>query len=256
MKSSKLTFTKADFAAGAKAPAAKGSSDVAFIAWSAGTSLKALVQEHGGSRSAMRKRLTAAAGGKEQFRALRAQGAGGSTVPFGGKRAQPRTQEVRAQDDALVPRVDSRAIRARPAASVLTFAASQVPYLKTRIAEETDKVIIQRFKTERAHMRALLKAEADAGAGWTSSSYPTPTGNATRLTDTEGQTYVRARDNEKADVIVTVASEGFIARYKLEALAASTRTAKAAAKTLAHGQARHAVVRAGKRAARKARRHK
>lgn len=59
----------------------------AFEAWKNGASIRDLVVEHKMTRSQMRKLLTTAAGGKDAFKALRAQGAGGSVQPFGGKRA-------------------------------------------------------------------------------------------------------------------------------------------------------------------------
>ena len=259
----KLTYTKRDFAARAqqrpaverKRPAA--AEDPAYAAWSQGTSLKALVQQYGGSRSAMRKRLTTAAGGKDNFRTLRAQGAGGKTVPFGGKRATPRTRDTRAQDDALVPRISSDAIRHTVSADVIAYSRRSIPKLQARLRETDDAVGRAKLTTELTTARALVKtADTPQRAGWTSAYYPTALGTALRLTDTDGTAYVRARENERADVIVTLAALHTQQRYKREADAVSTKQAKREAALIARGNAKHAIVRTRTRAARAARRHK
>lgn len=79
--------------------------DALFERWKNGEQLFALAAESGFKRSKLRRIFQQLAGGKESFRALRNSGAGGSVEPFGGKRAGPRTAEVRAQDDSKVPTI-------------------------------------------------------------------------------------------------------------------------------------------------------
>jgi hypothetical protein len=64
------------------------------------TPIHVLVTETGIKRGKLRRSLIAIAGGKEKFAELRAKGAGGTVVPFGGKRATPRTKETIKLDDS------------------------------------------------------------------------------------------------------------------------------------------------------------
>jgi hypothetical protein len=80
----------------------------AFEDWKGGTSLGALATRLSVKRSQVRRALTLLAGGKAEFKALRATGAGGSVEPFGGKRASGgKRAEVVAADDKKVPIVES-----------------------------------------------------------------------------------------------------------------------------------------------------
>lgn len=90
--------------------------------WKAGTTIGALAAEFRKTyanltlkqcRAQVRKAITAAVGGKEQFRTLRAQGAGGTRAAFGGQRARRSrsgdgtpTRAARL-DDASVPTITS-----------------------------------------------------------------------------------------------------------------------------------------------------
>ena len=216
----KLTYTKADFADGAHAPEAKKGADAAFTAWAAGTSLKALVVQYGGSRSSMRKRLTTGAGGKAQFRALRAQGAGGTSIPFGGKRAQGgRTVEQRVADDSAVK----------------------------QITKSTG------WRTERRYKGILVSIHDVGNMAWREEIahiYVSPKGNK----------YVQAKPSQKADLIRSFSALGLpsmrLVRYAPETV---ERKVKAEARVVERGQASLARKRAAKRAARQARqarRHK
>jgi hypothetical protein len=73
----------------------------AFERWNKGTQLSVLASELGVRRSKLRRGFQMLAGGKDKFRELRANGAGGTAEPFGGKRATGgRTKVVIANDDA------------------------------------------------------------------------------------------------------------------------------------------------------------
>jgi hypothetical protein len=66
-------------AAGKSAPKAEGKPDPVFTEWKKGARISELVKTHKLSRSEIRRRLVAAAGGRDAFRALRKAGAGGPT---------------------------------------------------------------------------------------------------------------------------------------------------------------------------------
>lgn len=235
----RITLTAADFEAakhtrgplpeprlrpinGDRGVAPKAALHPAFLAWQGGTSLGALVGKYDGcaSRSATRKILTAAAGGKAQFRALRDQGAGGTAVPFGGKRAAPRTTEQRAVDDAGVKHIHGPI----------------------------------RWQVERLYEPAIVNVEKVGKMAWRKERlviYTHPK---------SGNRYVKAKPSEKADLIedfrgplMLGVPSGRLKRYDEGKTAKMDR---AYAKLVQRGQARYEAKRAAKRAARTARRHK
>jgi hypothetical protein len=90
------------------APAAKAENPYteAFRRWSEEKAqISVLASEMSIKRSKLRRVLIAMAGGKDGFRKLRNEGAGGSAEPFGGKRAVGRTRETIAADDSKVLRL-------------------------------------------------------------------------------------------------------------------------------------------------------
>lgn len=88
---------------------AKTEDDPIVARWKAGDSLATLstdLQVDGWTRSKLRRHITQKVGGKEAFRKLRDEGAGGSTALFGGKKGRPtRTAEVRLDEDKNVERI-------------------------------------------------------------------------------------------------------------------------------------------------------
>lgn len=62
--------------------------------WKAGTPASELATEFKTSRGEMRKKIAAALGGKAQYQAARAAGAGGKIEPFGGGTFKPRVAVV------------------------------------------------------------------------------------------------------------------------------------------------------------------
>lgn len=84
----------------------EGAKDPLAKRWLAGERISELAAEAGVRRSVVRRRIQKAVGGKERFRELRAQGAGGTTEPFGGKRPEPR-----AVSDEKVKRIKAGAIK-------------------------------------------------------------------------------------------------------------------------------------------------
>lgn len=73
----------------------------AFGAWQGGAHISDLSSKTGVKRSKLRRLLIGLAGGKEAFKKMRADGAGGQVELFGGKRAQPGARI--GIDDAKVP---------------------------------------------------------------------------------------------------------------------------------------------------------
>jgi hypothetical protein len=129
--------------------------------------------------------------------------------------------------------------------------------LKARLAKADDPRERTTCRTDLMNMRAVRAA---APTGWSSQLTPGTLGSTIRLTDTDGQHYVKARGNEQADVIVELADDTLQpARYRREAHASTSKAARKAAALLARGQAAYAVTRTHQRAARTARtarRHK
>lgn len=73
-----------------------------FEDWKSGISIKELVVKYGCTRPQCRRKLTEAAGGKAAFKALRAEGAGGSLAAFGGKRGTRVATSVSDKDVPVI----------------------------------------------------------------------------------------------------------------------------------------------------------
>lgn len=195
----------------------KRAKDPLTEAWLGGTPIKDLVAEFGKTRSQIRRHLTEAVGGREKFRALRAQGAGGQTELFGGKRAASGSS---LPDDAKVKRIYGTPLKkeGRPRGWKVEWHA---PFTRT----------------ERGDLRdALDKRDV----------YISPT----------GERYVEAGSTERADLIVDhnkkVPGLG-ITRLRLESTSGAAKRARRKDKELRARE--HAAIerRAKKRARRRPR---
>jgi cupin superfamily acireductone dioxygenase involved in methionine salvage len=140
----------------------------AFERWKAGSSAvltlcKELGIHSGHTLTKIFKRL---AGGVPQYQALRKAGAGGGHVPFGGKRAGPRTVEQVSLDDSKVKRVTS------------------------------SKNWKQRFEYEGANVRYKDSKGATGVFPWRQQKLHV-------FISPKGDEYVIAKGTEKADLLVT-----------------------------------------------------
>lgn len=88
-------------------PAKTTPTDAAYARWLAGEHLSVLAAELSVKRGALRRAFRKLAGGVDAFKALRAGGAGGEAMLFGGKRAEGGV----VIDDSKVPRLKGRASR-------------------------------------------------------------------------------------------------------------------------------------------------
>jgi hypothetical protein len=187
--------------------------------WKKGEQLHALSAASGIKRSKLRRVLIAAAGGKDAFRALRAQGAGGRAEPFGGKR---RTAGAPSIDDSQVKHVKS--------SKRWTCRREWEPRIVTIKGKDKDG-----RRVEGKHAWRELKAMI----------FISPKGNE----------YVQALGTEKADLIVTPAGLPPV-RLRKYATSAVARRAKEVEKERERGEAALKRISARKQARRAERKAK
>ena len=227
----RLKLTPADFTgertpvtiapptAKAKAPASGKGEPPIFRDWKAGTPIHELVGTYKLTRSQCRRQLTDAAGGKPAFRALRAHGAGGIAVPFGGKR---HTREPGAP-------------------SALAVSDAHVKHITKQRSQDG-------WTWERRYKPVIATVKGVGNIPWRKET-------ALIFISPKGKRYVQAKGAEKADLIRDFpGTEGLPPmRLKLYAESAVARQARREAKELAHGEAALARTRTRKRTARAAR---
>jgi hypothetical protein len=211
---------------------------VIFSRWKEGASIKDLVPEFRKTRSQLRKILTAAAGGKARFKELRAQGAGGKTVPFGGKRAEGGARPAPSLDDSKVP-----VIHSAPLAQAERCETCDLPL-----------PLLDRPKACSYCGAPAPKAPSLKGL-WTKRLIWD--GNQQRSVSRapDGREYIEARPQEKADLIFISKKHAGIGplRLRLFETSAAKRHLKKEEKVLERGEAALDRKRARKRAAKKAR---
>lgn len=222
--------------------------------WKAGESIGKLAADYKMKRSQIRRAITLGVGGKEKFRELRNAGAGGTHVPFGGKRSGGRTREVIALDDSKVPVLQSKDIKLRINGKVIQTADALRAELSERLEGDgdtpADRMRIETGYNYAKHLVARAKTDAK-WKGWSVEHYPTQLGSALRLYAPDGKTYVRAASTERADYIVQTNIGP--TRWKHEAEARSAKVEAKHAAEVEKGTAALKATRAKKRAARQAR---
>lgn len=192
--------------------------------WKAGASIRDLVAEFKITRSQCRKIITAAVGGKDAFRQLREQGAGGSVRAFGEKNGR---SPIPRADDTNVKRLTSRGWTSR------------------RLRE-----------ARRVRLKEIPSINVGAYDG------PVMVPTATIFISPKGREYVACSANEKADVIVVVPKDRRIPGVPHEMRMkrfADSRVAKRISqeeKDIEHGKAALKRIRQRKREARRARKEK
>lgn len=184
--------------------------------WKSGESFGDLAKELGMARSAFRRELTAAVGGKTKFRELREAGAGGSKAAFGGKRGGGRRRKQ--GEEGTVSFIDDRGVP-----------------------------VIGRTKTEDGWKSRVLYVNVGGAPLKDADSY-LPFVSESVFTSPEGEEYVIARPNEKADLIVKGTTKG-LGDIRLRLLSTSSigKKAKAQEKLAERGQEKHEKVKAAKR---------
>jgi hypothetical protein len=222
--------------------------------WKAGDSIGKLAADYKMKRSQIRRAITLGVGGKDKFRELRNAGAGGTHVPFGGKRSGGRTREAIALDDSKVPVLQSKDIRLRINGKVIQHLDGLRAELNERLAAEgdtpADRMRLETGYNFAQHLVARAKTDAKY-KGWSVEHYPTQLGSALRLHAPDGKTYVRAASTERADYIVT--NDVGPTRWKLESEARLARVEAKHAAEVEKGTTALKATRAKKRAARQAR---
>jgi hypothetical protein len=221
--------------------------------WRAGQTIGQLAAKYNKKRSQIRRSITVVVGGKDKFRELRSSGAGGTHVPFGGKRSNGRTREAIALDDSKVPVLQSKDIKLKVNDRVITHLNAMRVELGDKLSNGASPSERLRYETGHENARRIVaQAKTDAKwKGWRVEHYQTTLGSALRLLAPDGKTYVRATSTERADYVV----QGTIGvtRWKAESEA---RMAKVEAKQqdqIAKGTAALKASRAKKRADRQAR---
>lgn len=198
--------------------------DQVFTDWRSGVSIAELVVTYKLTRSQCRRRLTDAAGGKDKFRELRSQGAGGTASPSGRRESGGR----RESDPGIIrPPVvdDSKAKRVKS---------------------------MKGWKSFNIYKKVLVEIKGLGTVPWREqllTIYQSPK---------TGRRYVKARDNEPADLIHTGIGLG-LPNARLKRLEKSQDAAKVESHLteekalLERGTAKLKAKRADKRKARKAR---
>jgi hypothetical protein len=223
--------------------------------WKAGATIGQLASEYSKKRSQIRRSITVTVGGRDEFRKLRATGAGGTAVAFGGKRSSGRTREAIALDDSKVPVIQSKDIRLKTTPAVVNALDALRGDLGNRLDEENLSQS-ERMRMETTHanaQRVVAQSKTDAKwKGWRVENYQTAVGAYPRLIAPDGKLYVRATSTERADYIVQ--NRVGATRWKIESEA---RAAKVEAKQRAQieqGTKALKATRSRKRDAKKARR--
>lgn len=235
-------------------PEAKGKMAEHFAAWKSGTSMSALVRKLGMKRRDLKRAFIKLAGSKDQFKVLRAAGAGGSA--FGGKRGGGRTKERIALDDSKVPVIQSKDIKLKLNDTVVAaLDGLRGELYEKMIAKGTTKSERMRYTTGHDNaQRIVAQAKTDAKwKGWCVEHYPSQLGTALRLISPDGKHYVRATPTERADCLVKGGLG--MSRWKVESEARLAKKLKQEDQVLKRGLKAHkhrSKVKKAKRAARRA----
>lgn len=197
-----------------------------FERWKNGTQLSTLATELKVKRSKLRRAFQQHAGGKDAFKKLRTEGAGGTTLPFGGKRSAGRTKIDIAIDDSKVPVLKSSDVKLKINQRVLDHLDLMRVDLDDRLQNATASEALRLDTGHENAKRIVAQAKTDAKSnGWRVEHYSTHFGTALRLIAPDGKAYVKATATERADYIVE--SSTGRTRFKIESEA---RMAKAEAK--------------------------
>lgn len=137
--------------------------------------ISVLASELNIKRSKLRRTLIAMAGGKEQFRALRSTGAGGTAEPFGGKRAVGRTRETIANDDSSVQRIKAVGIVRLSDPKIVESAKKNIESI-TESLKTAKGVAVMVLTTglENAKATVARAKQAEKHTGWKSETIFTP----------------------------------------------------------------------------------
>lgn len=205
-----------------QAPGPSGPDAELFERWKNGTTIHELVSETKMSRSSMRKLLTKAAGGKDKFKELRAQGAGGKVEPFGGKRASGGRRRKKASDGTTISPDDEGLPVIHSARKSEGWSNRSV--LRGKVVN-VDKVGPVQWR-ETVHLVHVAP---------------------------DGTEYVRAQPNEKADLLYVMDTLGVTVRLRKYEDSRAAKALKKHEKEVARGEKLLEATRKRKRVARKAR---